>query len=96
MLSFLQKHTRVQFIALHPSYSNLPLPSPHNYHIELCHTNGNHFDRVIPLRQLPELPSNPSYEDYIKDLPTLSGIDDKENIIELYIYILSMVGSIFA
>jgi len=41
-----------------------------------------------------ELPSNPSYEDYIKDLPTLSGIDDKENITELYI--LSMVGSIFA
>ena len=23
------------------------------------------------------------YEDYVKDLPTLSGIDDKENIIEL-------------
>ena len=32
-------------------------------------------DRVIPLRQLFELPTNPSYEQYIKDLPTLSGID---------------------
>jgi len=41
-----------------------------------------------------ELPSTSSYENYIKDLPTLSGIDDKENIIELYIS--SMVGSIFA
>jgi len=86
MLSFLQKHTQVQFISLHPSYSNLPLLSPHNYHIELCHTNGNHFDRVISLvpRQLFELPSNPSYEDYIKDLPTLPGIDDKENILLAY------------
>ena len=72
-----------QILKYNPIYSNLPLPSPHNYHIELCHTNGNHFDRIIPLRQLFELPSNPSYEDYIKDLPTLSGIDDKENIIEL-------------
>ena len=74
------QYNHKQILKYNPIYSNLPLPSPHNYYI---HTNGNHFDRVIPLRQLFELPSNPSYEDYIKDLPTLSRIDDKENIIEL-------------
>jgi len=42
-----------------------------------------------------ELSSNPSYEDYIKDSPTLSGIDDKENIIELYILSLSGVADPF-
>ena len=84
MISFLQKHTRVP-----PQLFQFALPSPHKYRIEPCYTNGNHFDQVIPLRQLFELPSNPSYENYIKDLPTL-----KENIIELCI--LSMVGSIFA
>ena len=28
---------------------NLPLPAPPQYHIELCHTNLNHYDRVVPL-----------------------------------------------
>ena len=28
---------------------NLPLPAPPQYHIEVCHTNLNHYDRVVPL-----------------------------------------------
>ena len=31
------------------SLKNLPLPAPPQYHIELCHTNLNHYDRVVPL-----------------------------------------------
>lgn len=28
---------------------NLPLPAPPQYHIEICHTNLNHYDHVVPL-----------------------------------------------
>ena len=66
-----------------PLYSNLPLPPPDNYHIELCHINGNHFDRVTPLSHLFKSASDSPYDQYIKDFPTLAGTEDKENIIEL-------------
>ena len=32
-----------------PTLKNMPLPTPPEYHIEICHTNLNHYDRVIPL-----------------------------------------------
>ena len=31
------------------SLKNLLLPAPPQYHIELCHSNLNHYDRVVPL-----------------------------------------------
>ena len=50
---------------------NFPLPTPANYHIEMCHTGLIHFDRIIPIN--PEL-----WEDYLADFPVLTGKDDQE------------------
>jgi len=57
-------------------HSNLPLQCPPNYHIELCNTNCNHFDRVILLDHIVSEQLN-----YIHDFPQLSGIDDIQNIV---------------
>ena len=46
---------------------NFPLEYPENYHIELCHTNLNHFDRVVSATRFP-LP------------PTLNGENDTKTI----------------
>ena len=55
------------------NYANLPLMPPPNYHIELCNTNCNHFDRVIPLGQGMCFAKQ---ADYLTDFPPLSGIDN--------------------
>ena len=43
-----QKITTLSY-AYEIALKNLPLPAPPHYHIEICHTNLNHYDRVIPL-----------------------------------------------
>ena len=57
-------------------HSNLPLQCPPNYHIELCNTNCNHFDRVILLHYLLSEQLN-----YIQVFPQLSGIDNTQDIV---------------
>ena len=39
-----------------PTLKNMPLPAPPEYHLEICHTNLNHYDRVIPLDFFSETP----------------------------------------
>lgn len=69
-----------RILKYHPLYNNFPLALPPNYHIELCHTNGNHFDRVVPTSQIF---GSPHLSYLYSDYPALSGVEDKENVIEL-------------
>ena len=57
-------------------HSNLPLQHSPNYHIELCHTNSNHFDRVVQLSNM--LSEQLSYS---HSYPQLLGHDDTHNVI---------------